>query len=165
MSPGYLFILISWIVSVVLLFIVVPRSRIREYLAVFLCFQALTWLTSIILTSFDMLSSPVRLFDRATKISFTSEFIVYPTVAVVFHRWFPSREGKMRVFFHYMLFVGGISLYTLVGKFTGVMSFKMEYLFRYAFNFTFELWVCRRYIVWLMGNTKLQYNGGASEWK
>lgn len=162
MSLGFWVVLVSWIASAIILYLVIPRSRVREFIAVILFFQMVTWLFSITLCAFGVLSSSVRIFDWATKISFTAEFIVYPTAAVIFHRWFPEHGGKIRVFSHYMLCLGGILLYLLIQKYSSIYIFKMEMLIPYSFNFLFELWVCRRYMVWLMQNTALQSQNGVS---
>lgn len=168
MTFDYFIILLIWIVSVAALIAVVPRSKIREYLAVFLFFQALTWVFGIIFTEFDLMSAKIRLFNKATKISFTSEFIFYPTMAVVFYRWFPTNAGKLRVALHYVLCVGVLLAYLyFLGNFTNIMRIKPSLYVQAFFNFTFEYWLTRQYVVWLTKNTKLQkYNKVSKvEWK
>ncbi|MFC4801344.1 CBO0543 family protein [Neobacillus sp. GCM10023253] len=169
MNFDYFILAMIWIVSIITLLIVVPRPRIREFMAVFFFFQSLTWIFGIVLTAFGILSTEVRLFEHATKISFTSEFMFYPTMAVVFHRWYPDQGGKLRVVLYYVLFTGAIILYIyLLAAFTRIMRVDAQQLIRFFFNFVFEFWACRRYVVWLMGTTKLQAHhgvGGTEEWK
>lgn len=170
MSFDYFILAMIWVVSIITLFLAVPKSRIREFVAVFLFFQALTWIFSITLTEFGALSTEVRLFKDATKISFTSEFAFYPTLAVVFHRFFPEKSGKLRVILHYFIFVGIILLYMyLLDKFTGIMNVEIpEQLIRTFFNFIFEFWLLRQYILWLMGTISRQAQHGSEDqqqWK
>jgi hypothetical protein len=162
MSINSLATLLLWIILPTVLLIVVPRNRLRESIAVFLFFQMLTWVFSIGLTYFGLLKSPYRIFETATKINFTSEFLVFPTAAVLFQLWYPDDSGKLRRVFHYALSVGGILLFMyLLGSFTKLMAIKPDNLIRSAFNFTIELWLCRKYIVWLMisPNTSKMENG------
>jgi hypothetical protein len=153
MSINLIATLLLWIILPIVLLIVVPRHRLRESIAVFLFFQMLTWLLSIYLTYFGLLTSPYRIFETATKINFTSEFLVFPTAAVFFQLWYPDSSGRLRRIIHYTISVGGILLFMyLLGSITKLMTIKPDNLIRSAFNFTFELWLCRKYIVWLMNN-------------
>jgi hypothetical protein len=161
MSFDYLVIFTLWIICPFILVLVVPRQQIREFIAVFFFFQSLTWLFSISLTAFDLLSFPVRLFPNATKIGFTMEYLVYPTAAVLFYKWFPGKANAFRRSLHYIVFVAGILLWMfLIGKFTNLLSeVKINALMRSAFNFTIELWLCRSYVQWLLKKTTLQRVG------
>jgi hypothetical protein len=170
MSFDYVVLAMIWVVSILTLFIAVPKSRLREFVAVYLFFTSITWVFSIVLTAFGDLSTEIRLFEYATKISFTSEFLFYPAVAVVFHRLYPDNAGKLRVILYYLLFVGIIILYMyFLGRFTRIMNVEIpEQLIRTFFNFLFEFWVLRKYIVWLMGTMNLQANHraeGSQQWK
>lgn len=157
MSIDKIVILILWILLPLTLILIVPRDRIREAVAAFFFFQTLTWVFSIGLSYFGFLTSPVRLFEEATKISFTSEYLVFPTAAVLFQLYYPSGSSKVKRVFHYVLSVGGILLFMyLLGSFTKIMTVKVDNLIRSAFNFTIELWLCRKYMVWLMKKTLLK---------
>jgi hypothetical protein len=157
MSVDIIVILLLWIILPLTLIVIIPRHRIRESVAAFLLFQTLTWVFSIGLSYFGFLASPVRLFENATNISFTSEYLVFPTAAVLFQLWYPNGSRKIRRAFHYVLSVGGILLFMcLLGSFTNIMTVKLDNLIRSAFNFTIELWLCRRYMVWLMKKTILK---------
>jgi hypothetical protein len=140
-----------WLSCILILFFVVPRQRVRELVAVFLFFQTLTWLFSIALSYHGLLYAPVREFPDATKISFTLEYIAFPSAAVFFQLWYPEKSGKIRRTVHYGLTVGGILLFMLVvGSITELMTIKVDNLIRSFCNFTLELLICRRYIVWFM---------------
>jgi hypothetical protein len=151
MNFDYAVLLGLWLTIPLLLFFVIPRSRVREYVAVFVFFQSLTWIVSIVLTAFGLLSSPVLEFGKATKINFTMEYLVFPTAALLFHRWYPSSGGVVRQVFHYILSVAGILLFMFViGRYTNIMKIETGNLIRSSYNFMFELWLCRKYIVWLL---------------
>lgn len=111
----------------------------------------LTWLFSIGLTYFGLLEAPVRLFKHATKINFTMEYMVFPTAAVLFQLYFPSGVSIIRRFVHYLIWVGIILFVMyLLGTFTTIMTVKIDNLIRSFFNFMIELWLCRRYVLWML---------------
>lgn len=148
MSIEVIVLIAIWVTFPLILYFAVPRDRVREMIAVFLFFQMLTWLFSIVMTKFGVLSAPVRLFPEATKINFTSEYIVFPTAAVLFQRWYPENSGKIRRAFHYLYSVGVIITFLIIiGKYTDLMDAIPQ---TSAINFLFELMLCRSYIVWML---------------
>ncbi|QOR67848.1 hypothetical protein IM538_06865 [Cytobacillus suaedae] len=148
MSNELAVIIAIWVIFPIILYFAVPRERIREMIAVFLFFQMLTWLFSIVMTKFGVLSAPIREFPEATKINFSSEYIVFPTAAVFFQRWYPENGGKIKKAIHYLYSVGGIILFLLIiGRTTDLMNAKPQ---TSAINFLFELMLCRSYIVWML---------------
>jgi hypothetical protein len=156
MTFDYGVLLGLWVVLPLLLLVVIPRSRVREFLVVLIFFQSLTWIVSIVLTAFGLLSSPVLEFGKATKINFTMEYLVFPVAAVLFHRWYPIGLGKVRQVLHYIISVAGILLFMfLIGRYTHIMKIEIGNLIRSGINFMFELWLCRKYMVWLLEKVKL----------
>lgn len=148
MSNELAVIIAIWVIFPIILYFAVPRERVREMIAVFLFFQMLTWLFSIVMTKFGVLSAPIREFPEATKINFSSEYIVFPTAAVLFQRWYPENSGKIRRAIHYLYCVGGIITFLfIIGKTTDLMDAQPM---TSAINFIFELMLCRRYIVWML---------------
>jgi len=151
MNSDYLVLLILWITLPMILWNVIPRDRVREAIATFLFFQMLTWLFSIGLTYAGLLEAPVRIFKYATKINFTLEYLVFPTIAILFQLRFPKKSTFIRRLFHYLFWVGiTLSSMLILGTFTNIMDVKVDNLIRSFFNFIIELWLCRHYVVWIM---------------
>jgi hypothetical protein len=160
MDYNYYVLIGLWIVLPIVLFKVVPRDRVREAIATFMFFQMLTWLFAIGLTYAGLLEAPVRVFKHATKVSFTMEYLVFPTAAVLFQLKFPSEAPFLRRLLHYLSWVGIILLFMfLLGRFTDIMDVKIDNLIRSFFNFLIELWLCRRYVCWLLGGKELEKVG------
>ncbi|MEH7237640.1 CBO0543 family protein [Bacillus sp. JJ1562] len=150
MKFDYYILILIWITFPVVLWKVIPRERLRESIATFLFFQMLTWLFSIGLTYTGLLEAPVRLFKHATKINFTMEFLIFPTIAVLFQLNFPKKAYFTKRLLYYLLWVGIIlSFMLLLGTFTNIMVVKWDNLIRSFFNFLIELWLCRRYVMWM----------------
>jgi len=150
MNFDYFILVLLWITFPVILWKVIPTTRLRESIAAFLFIQMLTWLFSIGLTYAGLLEAPIRFFKHATKINFTMEFLLFPTIAVLFQLNFPINATFMRRMLHYLFWVGIIlSCMFLLGTFTNIMVVKWDNLTRSFFNFLIELWLCRRYVLWI----------------
>src|SRR5690554_5718518 len=106
MDVNYLTLILLWVLLPISLWIAVPRNRLREATATFLFFQMLSWLFSFGLTAAGMPESPFRVFMYATKITFTMEFLVYPTIGVLFQLTFPEGARFLRRSAHYLLWIG-----------------------------------------------------------
>ncbi|MED4014561.1 CBO0543 family protein [Sutcliffiella cohnii] len=159
MNFDYLVLIMLWIILPIILWKVIPRHRLREALAALLFFQMLTWVFSIGLTYAGLLEAPVRFFKEATKINFTMEYLVFPTAAVLFQLSFPHKARYFRRLVHYLLWVGIIlSFMALIGTFTNIMDIKWDNLVRSFFNFLIELWLCRRYVLWVMNQPPKGYD-------
>lgn len=151
MNYDYYVLALLWIILPIILWKVVPRERMREAIAAFLFFQMLTWLFSIGLTYAGLLEAPIRFFKDATRINFTLEFLVFPTIAVLFQLSFPKRAKFSSRLLHYLLWVGiTLSFMFLLGTFTNIMKVKVDNLIRSFFNFLIEFWLCRHYVLWIM---------------
>jgi hypothetical protein len=156
MNFNYFVLIILWVILPMVLWKSVPRNRLREAIATFLLFQMLTWLFSIGLTYVGLLESPIRFLKYATKVNFTMEYIVFPTVAVLFQLKFPNKANFVRGLLHYLQWIGIILTFMLlIGFFTDIMVVKMDNLIRSFFNFLIELWLCRRYVLWLIKQPEL----------
>ncbi|SET71677.1 hypothetical protein SAMN05216389_12260 [Oceanobacillus limi] len=150
MNFDYYVMILFWIVIPIILWKVIPRSRIREAIAALLVFQMLTWLFSIGLTYAGLLYSPIRFFEEATTINFTMEYLLFPSVAVLFYLKFPQNANFTRRMVHYLFWVGVIlSIMILLGTFTNLMVVRLDHLIRSFFNFLIELWICRHYVLWV----------------
>lgn len=155
MNSNLYVMLLLWIVLPLILWKATPRNRLREVIAVLLFFQMLTWSFSIFLTYIGLYEPPYRLFKQATKINWTMEYLVFPFFAVLFQINFPLKASFLRRLFHYLIWVGIIIFAMfLLGKFTNIVTMKSGSLIRSFLNFIIELWICRRYVLWVMTHPK-----------
>lgn len=159
MTVDQLTLLFIWTIFPLLLLIFVPKDRVRELIAVFLFFQTLTWLFSIVLTHYDLLGAGTLEFPNATKVNFSLEYIVFPTIAVFFQLYFPEQKATYLKIVYYLCFVF-LSLTTLilVSVFTNLISSTVNGVIRGFFNFLIELILCRKFIVWFLEGDLLLEN-------
>ena len=79
-----------------LLYIFVPRNKIREAHTIFFFKQFVTWFFGLLVVEKNLISYPSRLFFKKTiKSSFTFEYFVYPALCVLFNFYYPERRNKM----------------------------------------------------------------------
>lgn len=110
MSVEKKILLSSWVICIGLLFIFVPKAKLREAQVVFLFKQVLSWLFGLTVVEKGLISYPVRLFARANKTSFTFEYFVYPCLCIFFNLYYPYNKGGVATFLHYGLFSGFITI-------------------------------------------------------
>lgn len=155
MNTNIIAAILLWTVLPAMLWLIVPKYRLREAIATFMFFQMLSWLFSIALTAAGYLESPFRIFAYATKIGFTMEYLVYPSLAVFFQLSFPEKANYLRRSCHYLLWISMILLVMyVIGRFTDLLTLNEETLIRGFFNFLIVLWLVRQYILWMTKGTR-----------
>ncbi|GAA3331800.1 hypothetical protein GCM10020331_089800 [Ectobacillus funiculus] len=85
--------IVSWVITIVLLYIFVPKHKYREAHVSFLFMQALTWVFGAVVVELHLIAYPVRFFslcffDQASHLN----IFIFPAVSVLFNVHFP-KEG------------------------------------------------------------------------
>lgn len=101
MSKEFFILAFSWVISIVIL-LSVSRGRIRLTQITFLFSQGLAWLFEFILVFFDLVEFPYSEFQNATKMNFSLYYLIFPTVGVLFIRFYPKQPTRLKVLFHYL---------------------------------------------------------------
>ncbi len=110
MSIEYIIHAAAWTITVVCLFIFIPRDKIREAHIAFFFKQLLTWLFGLIVVEFRLIEYPVSLFTYATRASFTFEYFIYPAICAIFNVRFPENKSRTVRFTYYAAYTSGITL-------------------------------------------------------
>nr|WP_295971623.1 CBO0543 family protein [uncultured Bacillus sp.] len=112
-------------VMILLLLKFVPKTRIREAVAVFFFKQCITWLFGLLVVEKRLIRYPARLFfKKATKSSFTFEYFVYPSLCVLFNLYYPEHRSKLiktLYFFGHSLLITGFEVFAL--KWTRLITY------------------------------------------
>ncbi|MBB6444220.1 CBO0543 family protein [Bacillus benzoevorans] len=115
-----------WFIMTLLLFIFVPKKRIREAIVIFIFKQSITWLFGLLVVEKGLIRYPKRLFfKKATKTSFSFEYFVYPSLCVLFNLYYPVKRNilfKSLYYLFYTFIITGFELFAL--KFTRLISYK-----------------------------------------
>ncbi|MBU9723382.1 hypothetical protein KS407_18345 [Bacillus alkalicola] len=100
----------SWIFSILLYLIFVPKNHTREAHVSFLFKQVMTWLFGLIVVEYGLIKYPVRIFKKSNKASFTFEYFVYPILCSIFNVHYPEKRKPLikglYYFFHTSIIVG-----------------------------------------------------------
>lgn len=101
----------AWVILSVLLFGLVPGDKIRDAQVIFLFKQVLTWLLGLLIVEMNLIEYPVRVFQKATKSSFTFEYFAYPVICVFFNLYYPFGKSIAAQLLHYVLYTSGITIF------------------------------------------------------
>ncbi|MBS4174914.1 CBO0543 family protein [Bacillus sp. FJAT-49736] len=82
-----------WIISILLLFIFVPKSKIREAYISFSFMQLPGWLLGLAVVQLGWIEYPSRFFAHAVRTSFTFEFLAFPVISILFNIHYPVQKG------------------------------------------------------------------------
>lgn len=93
-SKNILWIIITSIIVIFLLFLIVPKNRMREAWLNFIFFQSLTWGAGVILAEYDLVKSTFRMFPKATTQNFFNDFIIFPVFSVLYYFLFPYHRNR-----------------------------------------------------------------------
>ncbi|UOR12629.1 CBO0543 family protein [Halobacillus amylolyticus] len=114
MSIEHVILLTVWIVAFSALLILIPKDKILHALVAFHIKQCITWLFGIIVVEMRLIKYPVRLFDYATKASFTFEFFAYPAICAIFNVYYPEGKNKIAKFGYYALYTSVITVIEVI---------------------------------------------------
>lgn len=109
MSKDKGILLLSWVVTIVLLVLNVPRNRVRHAILAFLYKQMVTWLFGLLVVEKGLIKYPVRFFKKANKTSFSFEYFIYPALCSIFNMNYPENKSRFIKFFYIMLHSGSVT--------------------------------------------------------
>lgn len=116
--------IMSWIITIILLIIFVPRKKIKEAQVIFFFKQLLTWPFGLVVSELGLVEYPVRFFPVATRASFTFEYFVYPAICVLFNLYYPFEKGTARKLVHYFIYTTGITVVEeILQKYTDLIKY------------------------------------------
>ncbi len=129
----------------------------------FLVFHAFTWAGCIILVQTGSIEYPVRIFNHATKVGFTQNFLFIPSIFMWFILTFPSSEPMLKKIIHYVLFISMIVWFVyFISVYTDLQEFlkgtNKSQPVRLYINFASYFVVCHLYIKWF-SNTSIEGRG------
>ncbi|MEK4972250.1 CBO0543 family protein [Niallia sp. FSL R7-0648] len=115
------------VISILAIFLLVPKQKTREAWVIFLSLQIITWPAGLLAVEWNMIDYPVQLFSSANKFnrsSFTFEFFLFPVTAIMFSLYFPKKLKKTGKFFYYFLFAGFFTcLEVVIERYTELVDY------------------------------------------
>jgi hypothetical protein len=133
-----------------LLYIFVPRNKIRDACTIIFFKQFVTWFFGLLVVEKNFISYPSRLFFKKTiKSSFTFEFFVFPALCVLFNFYYPERRNKWIKTLYYFVHSGlitGFELYAV--KYTDNIHYKKWKWYWSLLSIWFTYYLSRSYYKW-----------------
>ncbi|WP_425466312.1 CBO0543 family protein [Niallia taxi] len=145
-----LFILcFSWLFSILLLVIFITKENIRLYLVTFIFTSTLSWIYEYFQLMMGFLEFPWREFSKATKMSFTLHYIVYPTFAVFFIRSITKRNKESIIILKIIMFATLISFFTYaISTFSSLIEYKNWNFLTGVISNIIMLYIVKSFVFW-----------------
>lgn len=137
------------VVSVILLFIYVPRNKVREAVSIFLFKQSITWLFGLTTAHFGLVEYPVNIFHNATKSGFVFDFVAFPVLCVLFNLYYPERKNGFLQFMHYFYYCTAMTLVEVIlERYTNVIKYIHWSWYLSWTTLFLTFFVSRRFYLW-----------------
>lgn len=140
---------ISWLVSFLILVIFIPQKNIRMYLVTFLFTSTIAWIYEYFQLMMGFLEFPWREFSKATKMSFTLHYIVYPTFAVLFIRSISNLNRERIIIVKIIIFSILISIFTYaISTFSSLIEYRNWNFLIGVISNIIILYIVKRFVFW-----------------
>ena len=149
MKKEYEILIIAWLVTIGILFLFVPKNKIREAWLIFFFKQLLTWILGLAVVELGLIEYPVELFPHASQTSFTFEYFIYPSICVIFNLHFPIEKSRVRRILHYVYFCTAITIVeVLVEAYTDIIDYINWTWYITWITLFLTFYVSRIYYLW-----------------
>lgn len=149
MSKEIIILSSAWIVVTLMLFLFIPKNKLREAIAIFFFKQFLTWIIGLTVVQFGLIEYPVRLFANATKSSFSFEYFFYPSICVIFNLHYPERKGRLREFMHFFYFCSIMTFFeVLAEKYTNILEYIHWTWYITWITLYITFYLSRKFYIW-----------------
>lgn len=139
----------AWVITIIMLILFIPKSKIREAQLVFLFKLSITWLIGLLVVEFRLIEYPVELFRYATKTSFSFEYFIFPSICAVFNINYPNKKSYLRQFMHYFYFCTTMTiLEVLCEKYTNIIKYIHWTWYLTWITLFITFFLSRKYYIW-----------------
>ncbi|MCA0989654.1 CBO0543 family protein [Pseudalkalibacillus hwajinpoensis] len=148
---GLLYVI--WIVTGVLLYRFVPKTKIRHVIVVMFFKQFITWFLGLWVVEKGLIKYPVRFMKKSNKSSFTFEYFIYPSFCAIFNLNYPEKRNKVIQFLYYLFHVGLITGgEVLAERYTNLIKY-VKWKWYYSFvSLGITNYISRRFYRWFYKN-------------
>ncbi|RXT03946.1 CBO0543 family protein [Ammoniphilus sp. CFH 90114] len=145
-------IIFSWIISIILLKVFVPKSKKREAWVIFLFMQTFNWYFGLIVVEYGLIQYPVVLFEaveKANRTSFLFEFMAFPVLCVIFTLYLPKSKPWHRRPLYYIGYTALITLFEVIfEKHTDLIQY-IHWTWYYTFGTVLiAFYICTFFFTW-----------------
>ena len=149
MNKDILILVAAWALTIIMLILFIPKSRIREAQLAFLFMQVITWVLGLLVVEFRLITYPVEFFKYATKSSFTFEYFIYPSICAVFNVNFPHYKSNLRKVMHYFSFCTTMTIIEIIClKYTNIIKYIHWTWYITWISLFISFYISRNYYIW-----------------
>jgi hypothetical protein len=144
----------SWVVTLLLLILFVPRERVREAQIPFLFKQVITWFFGLFVVEKGLIEYPYRLFfKKSNKSSFTFEYFVYPALCTLFNLYYPEKRNALIKVIYYFFHTSIITFLEIIAvKYTKLIRYKKWTWYWSFITLWITYYISRVYYRWFYKN-------------
>ena len=129
--------------------IICSQIQVKEAQLIFFIKQFMTWILGLITAELRLIEYPVRIFDYAAKTSFTFEYIVYPSICVVFGLYYPEGKSFIKKLMYYFYYCTGITIVEVIlEKYTDVINYINWDWYMSWISLFITFYLSRKYYKW-----------------
>ena len=99
---------------IALLFIFIPKNKIREAHVAYLFSQIVTWPMGLMVAEFILIEYPIRIFPYANKAHFLFEFFLFPCICTLFVIKYPEEKSAFARFMYYFYFCTSLTIVEVI---------------------------------------------------
>jgi TRAP-type uncharacterized transport system fused permease subunit len=129
-----LILIVIWLVGVVGFILFIPHDNRREGILALMIFQAVVWLCDMPAFKYHLLSAPVREFPKATDLTFTINYFLYPVLFAIYYVHKRQNSKPLSGFAYFFVWTSFITLFdNIIEIYTDLLEY--EHLSRYGMWF------------------------------
>ncbi|MDR7865616.1 MAG: CBO0543 family protein [Sporomusaceae bacterium] len=149
MSTEKLILYGVWIATVVSLFFLIPREKVRLALVAFLFKQFITWPVGLYVVDRGWIMYPVRFFENANQTSFTFEYFFFPVLCAYFNVYFPEGSKALVRAAYYMLFCSALTVAeVMLERYTDLIIYISWDWYLTWFSMFVLFYITRKFCLW-----------------
>ncbi|WP_078428392.1 CBO0543 family protein [Alkalihalobacterium alkalinitrilicum] len=119
-------IISSTVITILLLLVYVPRTKVRQALVSLLFHQVITWYFGLLVVEKGLVQYPYRYyFKKSNKSSFIFEYLIFPALAVLFNLYYPEQQTFLKKSLYYFKYTAVVTFFEIIAvKFTDLIRYK-----------------------------------------
>ncbi|GKU82593.1 CBO0543 family protein [Niallia sp. NCCP-28] len=146
------------VLSILVIYILVPKDKAKDAWVLFLSLQVITWPAGLLAVEIGLIEYPIQLLPVANefnKSSFSFEFFLFPVTAIIFSLYFPKKFNKMGKFLYYLIFAGFFTcLEVILERHTGLVEYHGWKGYWTLITVIASLFINHSYYIWFRKGIK-----------
>jgi len=149
MSLERTILLAVWAFVIILLGWLWFKSSRRDVILLFCAGQCFTWSASLLFVELKWIENPIREFSKATSANFTFNYVLYPTLNVIYSLKYPRNGTRFRKWLHIAKYPAAMTVFILIiAKYTRLIKLTSFTWYELYLVTMISLFMVRKYYEW-----------------